>query len=109
MAASALLMAVGATVPAPAVIGLVVFMLGFEFAIVSLLPVAANIVPGASGAGLGMAVGAGTSGRAVLSFVSPFLYDRVGPVAPVVLALLMAVIAAGLVSAHSRAHEPTTV
>ena len=109
MAASAVLMAVGTTLPAPAVLGLVVFMLGFEFAIVSLLPVAANIVPGASGAGLGMAVGAGTSGRAVLSFVSPFLYDRVGPVAPVVLALLMAVVAAGLVTAHARAHDTTTV
>lgn len=105
MAASAALMALGSTVPVPAVVGLVLFMLGFEFAIVSLLPIAANIVPGASGAGLGMAVGGGTSGRAVLSFVAPFLYDRVGPVAPAVLALAMAVSAAALVTAHARAHE----
>lgn len=105
MAASAALMALGSTVPVPAVVGLVLFMLGFEFAIVSLLPIAANIVPGASGAGLGMAVGGGTSGRAVLSFVAPFLYDRVGPIAPAVLALAMAVSAAALVTAHARAHE----
>ncbi len=107
MIASALLMVAGTNIPLPAVAGLVTFMLGFEFAIVSLLPIAANIVPGASGAGLGMAVGAGTSGRAVLSFVAPFLYDRVGPAAPVVLALAMAAAAAGLVTAHRRAH--TTV
>jgi predicted MFS family arabinose efflux permease len=109
MGASAVVMAFGATTPMPAVAGLVVFMLGFEFAIVSLLPVAANIVPGASGAGLGMAVGAGTSGRAVLSFVAPFLYDRVGPVAPAVLALAMAGVAAALVTAHQRARHTTRV
>lgn len=109
MAASAALMALGATTPMPAVAGLVIFMLGFEFAIVSLLPVAANIVPGASGAGLGMAVGAGTSGRAVLSFVAPFLYDRVGPVAPAVLALAMAGVAAVLVTAHQRTRHTAAV
>ena len=84
-------------------------MLGFEFAIVSILPVAANITPGASGAGLGMAVGAGTSGRAVLSFVSPWLYDRSGPVAPAVLAACLAAAAFTLVTAYRRAVQPQSL
>lgn len=103
MVLSAAVMALAWTVPAPSVVALVVYMLGFEFAIVSILPLAANITPGASGAGLGMAVGAGTSGRAVLSFISPWLYDRSGPAASAVLALGLAASAFALVSTYRRA------
>jgi hypothetical protein len=45
----------------------------------------------------------------VLSFVAPFLYDRVGPVAPAVLALAMAGVAAVLVTAHQRARHAAGV
>lgn len=106
MVASAAVMALASTSPVPSVVALVVYMLGFEFAIVSILPIAANITPSASGAGLGMAVGAGTSGRAVLSFVSPWLYDRVGPVASAVLAGCLATLAWSLVTAYRRAVQP---
>ena len=109
MVASAAAMALLWTSPAPSVTALVIYMLGFEFAIVSILPVAANITPGASGAGLGMAVGAGTSGRAVLSFVSPWLYDRSGPVAPAVLAACLAAAAFTLVTAYRRAVQPQSL
>ena len=105
MIAAAATMALLWSVPAPSVLALVVYMLGFEFAIVSVLPVAANIVPGASGAGLGMAVGAGTSGRAVMSFVSPFLYDRLGPLGPAILAAALAVLAIALITAYQRHAE----
>lgn len=102
MIASAITMALLWSQPAPSVIALVIYMLGFEFAIVSVLPVAANIVPGASGAGLGMAVGAGTSGRAVMSFVSPFLYDTIGPVGPALLAVALGVITVVLITTYRR-------
>lgn len=102
MIAAAATMALLWSVPAPSVLALVIYMLGFEFAIVSVLPVAANIVPGASGAGLGMAVGAGTSGRAVMSFVSPFLYDRLGPLGPAILAAGLAALAIALITAYQR-------
>jgi len=103
MVAAAVMMALAWSVPAPSVVALVLYMLGFEFAVVSILPLAANITPGASGAGLGMAVGAGTSGRAVLSFVSPWLYERSGPAAPAVLAAVLAASAFALVTVYRRA------
>jgi predicted MFS family arabinose efflux permease len=80
----------------------VVFMLGFEFAIVSVLPLAANMVPGASGAGLGLAVGAGTSGRAVFSAVGTLLLDRAGSSGPTIAALVLAVGAGVLVRLYAR-------
>lgn len=105
MVGAAAVMVVAWASPVPSVAALVVYMLGFEFAIVSILPVAANITPGASGAGLGMAVGAGTSGRAVLSFVSPWLYERSGPAASAVLAACLAAGAYALVTAYRRASQ----
>jgi hypothetical protein len=64
--------------------------------------VAANIVPAASGVGLGTAVGAGTFGRAVMSSVATNLYDAVGPAGPAVLAAAMSVAAGVLVTAYER-------
>ena len=75
----------------------VLFFLGFEFGIVCLLPVAANIVPTASGVGLGTAVGAGTFGRAVMSSVATALYESSGPAAPALLAGGLSVCAGALV------------
>ena len=62
-------------------IGLALFVLtiaGFEFAVVSLIATGAQLVPGAPGRGLGMIVGAGTLGRAMVAIPATHLYDGGG-------------------------------
>jgi predicted MFS family arabinose efflux permease len=102
MLAACVLMLLGRGTPWVAVPMVVLFFLGFEFGIVCLLPVAANIVPAAGGVGLGTAVGAGTFGRAVMSSIATNLYDAVGPAGPAVLGAAMAVAAGALVTAYER-------
>lgn len=57
---------------------LAIFLLGFEFAIVSLLPLAANMIPGSPGRGLGFTLGGGTLGRASMSVAATASYDAFG-------------------------------
>ena len=73
---------------------LATFLLGFEFSIVSMLPLAANMIPGAPGRGLGFTLGGGTLGRAAMSVAATASYDAVGFGLP---ALIGAVCAAGTV------------
>lgn len=54
---------------------LVAYIGFFEFAVVAILPIAANLVPGRTGIGLGVAVGAGTLGRAVATPVATAIYE----------------------------------
>ena len=107
MFATCVVMAFGRDTSFVAVPMVVIFFLGFEFGIVCLLPVAANIIPGASGVGLGTAVGAGTFGRAVMSSIATNLYDAVGPVGPAVLGAAMAVAAGLLVTAYRNSVSGT--
>jgi predicted MFS family arabinose efflux permease len=107
MFATCVVMAFGRDTSFIAVPMVVVFFLGFEFGIVCLLPVAANIIPGASGVGLGTAVGAGTFGRAVMSSIATNLYDAVGPVGPALLGALMAIAAGLLVTAYRNSVSGT--
>ena len=107
MFATCVLMALGRDTSFIAVPMVVVFFLGFEFGIVCLLPAAANIIPGASGVGLGTAVGAGTFGRAVMSSIATNLYDAVGPVGPAVLGAAMAIAAGLLVTAYRNSVSGT--
>ena len=102
MFVAAVAMAAAHAVPAVAVPMVVLFFLGFEFGLVCVLPVAANMVPGASGAGLGAAVGAGTLGRALMSSVATNLYESHGPVVPSVVAAAFALVAGGLITAYGR-------
>ena len=88
---------------------LILFILGFEFALVSMLPLAANIVPTAGGIGLGLTVGAGTCGRAVFSTVATSLYDSVGPVGPALTAAALSAIAVLLMTAFARTAPQHTV
>lgn len=90
----------------PSVAAVVIYMLGFEFAVVSILPLAANIVPGASGAGLGMAVGAGTCGRAVFSAVATGLYESHGAAGPALSGALLAAATIALVGRYARSSTP---
>lgn len=73
-----LLFWVGHTNEVSGLVLLALFLLGFEFAIVSLLPLAANAIPESPGRGLGFAIGGGTMGRAVMSFVATVTYDAHG-------------------------------
>lgn len=54
------------------------FVLGFEFALVSGLPLIAELQPDARAAGLGLAIGVGTVGRGLMSLGSTRLYDAHG-------------------------------
>ena len=102
MCIGALLMAAGAHHAAIAVPMLVIFILGFEFALVSILPIAANIVPQSGGIGLGLTVGAGTCGRAIFSTVATSLYDSAGPVAPALTAAALTSVTVVLISLYKR-------
>ena len=95
-------MALGAHVSVIAVPMLVIFILGFEFALVSMLPLAANIVPASGGIGLGLTVGAGTCGRAIFSTVSTSLYDSVGPAGPALTATALSAITVGVMVTYAR-------
>jgi predicted MFS family arabinose efflux permease len=58
------------------------FVLGFEFAIVSFLPLITEVVPTARAASYGIAIGFGTVGRGIAAIVSTALYTRYGIGAP---------------------------
>ncbi len=90
MVVSGLLLTIGQQHWLSGVILLVLFMGGFEFAIVSLLPIAANLVPGSTGASLGAVVGAGTLGRAAFSFLSTWSYESYGMWMPAVISVFLA-------------------
>ncbi len=81
---------------------LIAFITGFEFALVSMLPLAANLVPAAGGIGLGLTVGAGTCGRALFSSVATQLYDTVGPVGPAITATALAGTTVVLIATYAR-------
>ena len=65
---------------------IVVFIGAFEFSIVSLIPIGAELVPGLPGRGLGLLMGAATMGRAITTIPTTWLYDHVGIAASAVLA-----------------------
>jgi MFS transporter, DHA1 family, inner membrane transport protein len=102
MVVSGVVMCAGATTAGLAVPMLVLFITGFEFALVSMLPLAANLVPTASGIGLGLTVGAGTCGRAVFSSVATRLYDSTGPIGPGVTATVLSAITVVVITAYAR-------
>ncbi len=56
-------------------LALLVYILGFEFAVVSMLPLATHLVPRRPGSGLGLVIGAGTVGRGVMSLVATRAYE----------------------------------
>jgi DHA1 family inner membrane transport protein len=75
---------------------LVIAVTGFEFAIVSSLAFAGTLVPRSPARGLGLMIGAGTLGRALLSIPATRLYERSGLGWP---AIMSAVLAGGTVVA----------
>ena len=86
----------------PAMVGLAVMILGFEFGIVSLLPIGAQLVPGRRGRGMGLLIGAGTLGRACVSVAATQLYDRHGIPPAAMGTALLACGTVALVLMHAR-------
>lgn len=84
------LLAVLHTQQVPGLVLLGLFLLGFEFAIVSLLPLAANLIPDAPGRGLGIVLAGGMLGRASMSVVATSTYDRFGIEIPALVGASMA-------------------
>jgi len=79
------------------VIGLIllgIYLLGFEFSIVSMLPLAANLIPSSPGRGLGIVLAGGTLGRASMSLIGTAAYEKFGINVP---AFMGAVCAAGMI------------
>jgi predicted MFS family arabinose efflux permease len=107
MVPSGLLMVVGAREVLLGLVLFIVFIGAFEFAVVSALPIAANLIPGSTGVGLGAAVGAGTFGRAVMSAIATALYDSHGFAAPGLVGALLALVAGLLTFAYSRMQRVT--
>jgi predicted MFS family arabinose efflux permease len=82
---------------------LVVYMIGFEFAVVSSLSMATNLIPGHPAMGLGLCVGAGTFGRALTAIPATRLYDAHGFGAPMALGATLAAICITCMTLSQRA------
>ncbi|MBM3827576.1 MAG: MFS transporter [Actinobacteria bacterium] len=90
IAPAGVLLAVLHTQQVPGLLMLGLFLLGFEFAIVSLLPLAANLIPDAPGRGLGIVLAGGMLGRASMSVVATATYDRFGIEVPALVGACLA-------------------
>ena len=97
-----LMLALGSDTLAIGLLGLGIYLLGFEFAVVSLLPIASEIVPDNPGTGLGWVLGAGALGRAVMSLVSTQAYDLGGIALPGILGPVLAMCGAASILAYRR-------
>ena len=84
-------------------LALMVYILGFEFAVVSMLPLATHLVPRRPGSGLGLVIGAGTLGRGVMSLVATHAYESSGGIAlPALIGAASAAVATLLIYQYHR-------
>lgn len=101
----ALLCVAGDSSVALAVAGTALWLLGFEFAVVSMLPMATHLAPESPGTGLGWVLGAGALGRSIAAVAATAAYERGGIGAPAAIGAACAVACACLVAAHA-ARQP---
>jgi MFS transporter, DHA1 family, inner membrane transport protein len=87
----------------PGLVLLGVYLLGFEFSIVCLIPVATNMMPTAPAKGLGVTYTGGMLGRASMSLVATAAYERFGIGAPALIGAACALAAVACIAAYSRA------
>ncbi|TRZ82885.1 MAG: MFS transporter [Actinobacteria bacterium] len=84
-------------------LALMVYILGFEFAVVSMLPLATHLVPKRPGSGLGLVFGAGTLGRGVMSFIATRAYESSNGIAlPALIGAISALVGALLMFSYYR-------
>lgn len=108
--------AIGAAIIMPAAVGLslghstlalgvpflILAIAGFEFSVVSAIPLGTKIVPGSPARGMALMLGAGTFGRAAASIPATYLYTNHGVVWP---AILCAVLATATTLTFTRLHR----
>jgi len=80
--------------------GLAVFLLGFELAIISCVPLGAELTPAAPAHGLGVIVGAITAARALVALQATAWYDRHGMTSTAIGAVALALVSAAAISAR---------
>ena len=83
-------------------IGVFIYFLGFEFSVVSLLPLATKLVPNSPGTGLGWVLGAGTLGRAVMAIIATHLFESVGVQGPALMGALFGLLGALTITSYRR-------
>jgi predicted MFS family arabinose efflux permease len=86
----------------PGMVLIAVFIASFEFSIVSAIPIAGDLVPGRPAKGLGLLMAASTTGRAITTIPTTWLYDHVGISASAVLSACWAAVAALAMTARRR-------
>ena len=96
------MLAMGSDVLIVGLVGIAIYLLGFEFSVVSLLPVVSTIAPNNPAVGFGWAFGAGALGRAGVSLVATRVYDLHGIRASALIGPVLALIAVGLILQHAR-------
>jgi predicted MFS family arabinose efflux permease len=85
--------------------GLALFLLGFELAIISCVPLGAELTPTAPAYGLGAIVGAITAARALVTLPATAWYAHHGMAWSAIGAAVLAVVAAGAISARAPATD----
>jgi predicted MFS family arabinose efflux permease len=83
-------------------IGVFIYFLGFEFSVVSLLPLATKLVPNSPGTGLGWVLGAGTLGRAVMAIVATNLFESFGVRGPALMGAFFGLLGAITITRYHR-------
>lgn len=86
-------LAIGSTQLVVGLIALAIYLMGFEFAVVSMLPIATQLVKNSPGTGMGWVLGGGTLGRASMSLVATAAYANYGISAPALIGSGFAVMA----------------
>ncbi len=87
------------------VIGLIllgIYLLGFEFSIVSMMPLSANLIPASPGRGLGIILAGGTLGRASMSLIATAAYDSFGINVPAFMGAICAAATIACIVAYQR-------
>jgi len=83
-------------------VGVFIYFLGFEFSVVSLLPLATSLVPNSPGTGLGWVLGAGTLGRAVMAIIATHLFESFGVQGPALMGAVFGLLGAVTITTYRR-------
>lgn len=78
------------------------FIAAFEFAIVSAIPIGAELVPGSPGRGIGTMIACGTVGRAAMAIPATRLYESHGIAPPALLGAAAVAVTAVAMTVRSR-------
>jgi predicted MFS family arabinose efflux permease len=82
MLPAAVMLAIGSSHLVIGLAALAIYLMGFEFAVVSMMPIGTQLVNNSPGTGMGWVLGGGTLGRASMSLVATSAYASHGISAP---------------------------